>query len=335
MSNLATMDKVINVAKGEVGYQEKASKASLDDKTANAGHKNWTKYARDFDEKYPKWYNGKKNGYAWCDMFVDWCFLTAYGYKKAQELLCQFDRCGGAGCTYSYNYYKKNKQSGRTPKVGAQIFFGNESHMDHTGIVYKVDNNYVYTIEGNASDKVCYRKYPIKKENLYYGYPKYDVASSTPKTDDTIILTEAETKDLQRMLIKLGYSCGSTGVDGKFGNYTKTALTKFQKDNGLTANGVYTATTKTKLIQLYNDKVNADNGVPEKPTPDCSYLRSVAKEYVTTGNLNLREGPGKEHKIIAVMPKGAKVIANGCFKGDWYYVKYGKFFGFCSKKYLK
>lgn len=75
---------VVAVAIGELGYVEKASNSQLDNKTANPGSANWTKYARDFDEKYPKWYNGKKNGHEWCDMFVDWCHLTAFGYWEPQ-----------------------------------------------------------------------------------------------------------------------------------------------------------------------------------------------------------------------------------------------------------
>ena len=39
--------KVIAVALAEVGYLEKASNEQLGDKTANAGKKNFTKYARD------------------------------------------------------------------------------------------------------------------------------------------------------------------------------------------------------------------------------------------------------------------------------------------------
>lgn len=39
--------KVIAIALAEVGYLEKASNEQLDDKTANAGKKNFTKYARD------------------------------------------------------------------------------------------------------------------------------------------------------------------------------------------------------------------------------------------------------------------------------------------------
>lgn len=72
--------KVIAVAIAELGYLEKAGNAQLDDKTANAGSGNFTKYARDIDVNYPRFYNGAKNGYAWCDVFLDWCFITAYGY---------------------------------------------------------------------------------------------------------------------------------------------------------------------------------------------------------------------------------------------------------------
>ena len=86
------VSRVLAVAVAEIGYKEKASNSQLDDKTANAGSANYTKYARDFDKKYPNWYNGKKNGFAWCDMFVDWCFLTAYGYETALRLLCQPER---------------------------------------------------------------------------------------------------------------------------------------------------------------------------------------------------------------------------------------------------
>ena len=37
---------IVTIALAEVGYREKASNANLDDKTANSGAANWTKYAR-------------------------------------------------------------------------------------------------------------------------------------------------------------------------------------------------------------------------------------------------------------------------------------------------
>lgn len=185
-----TASKVIAVAAAEIGYKEKASNSQLDNKTANAGSKNYTKYARDFDQKYPQWYNGKKNGFAWCDMFVDWCFLTAFGYAKALELLCQPEKSCGAGCTYSAGYYKKKGQFYTSnPKPGDQIFFGTSiSDCSHTGIVEKVDGSKVYTIEGNTSDQVARRSYALTSSKIVgYGRPKYDAETSTvtPPAEDT------------------------------------------------------------------------------------------------------------------------------------------------------
>lgn len=181
-----TAKELIAVATAEIGYREKATNAHLDTATTNAGTGNFTKYARDFDEKYPNWYNGKKNGFAWCDMFVDWCFLTAFGYTKALSVLCQPERSAGAGCTYSYAYFKAKGRVGKDPKVGAQIFFGSaENALTHTGIVTDFNAATVYTIEGNTSDMVAKRSYSRGSATIYgYGYPIYD--------DDTVAQTTTQ-----------------------------------------------------------------------------------------------------------------------------------------------
>ena len=144
-----TATKVVKIALAEVGYLEKASNTNLDSKTANAGKNNYTKYARDLD-KISGFYNGKKNGYSWCDVFVDWCFVQAFGVDKAKELLCQPSKSLGAGCGYSMNYYKNKGQFYNKPTVGDQIFFKSGASITHTGLVYDVDKNYVYTVEGNT-----------------------------------------------------------------------------------------------------------------------------------------------------------------------------------------
>ena len=43
---------------------------------------------------------------------------------------------------------------------------------------------------------------------------------------------------LQTMLIQRGYDVGKTGADGKFGAKTEEAVRKFQRDNGLEADGI-------------------------------------------------------------------------------------------------
>lgn len=190
-------DKVIAVALNEVGYLEKKTNAQLDSKTANAGSNNYTKYARDFDEKYPSFYNGKKNGYAWCDIFVDWCVLRVYGEAGARQVLCQPEKSAGAGCPYSAAYYKAAGRFGGTPMKGAQIFFQSGGTVTHTGLVYAFDNTYVYTVEGNTSGAsgvvangggVCKKTYARSSSSIYgYGYPRYTATTTiTPgwKQDD-------------------------------------------------------------------------------------------------------------------------------------------------------
>lgn len=59
---MTAIDKLIQTADNEVGYLEKSSNSQLDDKTANAGMNNYTKYWRDIKNEY--------QGQPWCAVFV-------------------------------------------------------------------------------------------------------------------------------------------------------------------------------------------------------------------------------------------------------------------------
>lgn len=176
--------KVIDILVAEVGYLEKASNAQLDDKTANAGSNNYTKYARDLDA-IEGFYNGRKQGYDWCEVFVDWGFVKAYGVENAKALLCQPSESLGASARYSSQYYRNNGQfHTANPKAGDQIFFGTSGAETHTGIVIGVTSTTVYTVEGNTAPQngvvgngggVYAKKYAITDERIVgYGRPLYD-----------------------------------------------------------------------------------------------------------------------------------------------------------------
>lgn len=65
-----TAQELLDVARGEIGYEEKASPNGLEDKHANRGKNNYTKYGQ--------WYNnGKALSEFWCAEFVSWCFYMA------------------------------------------------------------------------------------------------------------------------------------------------------------------------------------------------------------------------------------------------------------------
>ena len=72
-SDTCTVEEFIAVAKAEIGYVEKDSKKDLDNKSANAGSKNFTKYG--------EWY--KNNGVYWCQQFVSWCAYEACKTHKS------------------------------------------------------------------------------------------------------------------------------------------------------------------------------------------------------------------------------------------------------------
>lgn len=185
---MGAVERLLATARAELGYLEKASNAQLYDKEANAGHKNWTKYAADLDA-LGTIYNGRKNGYAWCDVFVDWCFITTFGPEAGMAMLCQPPRSGGAGCTASARYFREQQRLvTRDPQPGDQIFFTQNggATMNHTGIVERVEGGMVYTIEGNTSGAagvvanggaVRAKSYPIQSPSIGgYGRPDWALA---------------------------------------------------------------------------------------------------------------------------------------------------------------
>lgn len=312
-TNMSAVERLIATARAEVGYLEKATNSNLDDKTANAGNNNWTKYARDLDN-LGNIYNGKKNGYAWCDMFVDWCFIKTFGVELAMKLLCQAYNGAGAGCTYSAQYYKNKGQFYKSnPKPGDQIFFTNDggASSSHTGIVVAVDSSRVYTIEGNTSSATgvvanggCVREksYSLSYANIYgYGRPDWllagdSVSSTTPAISTTYPTIKSGSsgsyvKLLQESLIALGYNVGSSGAVGEFGNATLEAVKQFQKNNKLTVDGVVGSQTWTalKTNPIANDKA-------------VNYQGKV----VANGGLNCRTDP-VDGSVITAYPNGAVV----------------------------
>lgn len=267
---MTAVERVISVARAEVGYMEKASNMNLDDKTLNAGSGNWTKYARDLD-RVTNFYNGPKQGFAWCDVFVDWCFYMAFGAELAKRLLCQPDRSAGAGCTYSLDYFKAKGRFYRfEPQPGDQIFFGAVGSSTHTGLVTEVKNGRVYTIEGNTSDGVYERNYAVGASNIAgYGRPDWSLvdetlsvsgessADSSPRggAKAEVFLPElykgctGETvRAAQLLLIGRGWSCGSMGADGDFGSHTKNAVLKYQQLHDLEDDGIIGVNTWTSLL---------------------------------------------------------------------------------------
>ena len=171
-----TVKNLLDIARGQIGYCEKASNSNLDSFSGNAGSNNYTKYARDLANA--GYYQASKQGYEWCDMFVDWCFLQLCDKDpvKAQQMIFQTGPYG-AGCECSANYYKNfNRLFYSNPQPGDQIFFGD---YDHTGIVEAVENGYIITIEGNAGNMVKRLRYSLNDSWVTaFGRPEFEAADA-------------------------------------------------------------------------------------------------------------------------------------------------------------
>jgi hypothetical protein len=195
------VERLIELAEAEVGYLEKKSNSQLDDKTANAGYGNYTKYARDL---YKAGYYGFTNPYAWCDAFVDWLMynLCDKDMKKAIHVTCQSGD-GTALCSSSMAGFKRAGRFYKSPQPGDQIFFYESDLVGiaHTGMVYKVDSSRVYTIEGNTSGYsgvvanggcVAKKSYSLSYNRIAgYGRPRFEEIAIIPENFFSIYLSES------------------------------------------------------------------------------------------------------------------------------------------------
>ena len=130
-------------------------------------------------DPYWSWY-GFGSRVEWCACFVSWC-ANECGYIDT-GVIPKY-----AGCVNGVQWFKDRGQwvdGSAEPVAGMIIFFDWDSPdgssgpqdglSDHTGIVQKVENGIVYTVEGNSGDSVRQKQYSVGYyEILGYGVPQY------------------------------------------------------------------------------------------------------------------------------------------------------------------
>jgi len=122
-------------------------------------------------EPYWSWY-GFNSRVEWCACFVSWC-ANECGYIDT-GVIPKF-----AGCVNGVQWFKDRGQwldGSAKPVPGMIIFFDwdSDGETDHVGIVQKVENGTVYTVEGNSGDSCRINQYSVGHyEILGYGVPQY------------------------------------------------------------------------------------------------------------------------------------------------------------------
>ncbi len=122
-------------------------------------------------QPYWSWY-GFTSRVDWCACFVSWC-AEQCGYLEI-GVIPRF-----AGCIQGSNWFKSRglwQDGSYEPRPGDIIFFDWEGDglPDHVGIVEKVENGRVHTVEGNSGDMCRQNSYPVGSAVVYgYGTPAY------------------------------------------------------------------------------------------------------------------------------------------------------------------
>ena len=148
--------KLVNLAYSQVGiYEGKDSKGNYNNM-----------------QKYGAWYGN--NGAPWCAMFVSWNWHHA---GLSHDLLLKYQGCytGKEWCEKKGIFkYKKNY----TPITGDIVFFLSNG-ASHTGIVAYCDGTYIYTIEGNRSNKVGIWRIKLNNKTITgYAFQNYPASST-------------------------------------------------------------------------------------------------------------------------------------------------------------
>ena len=121
-------------------------------------------------EPYWSWY-GFTNHVEWCACFVSWCadqcgYLDSGAYPKF------------SGCVFGMQWFQQRSlwlDGSTEPAPGMLIFFDwatRDGVPDHVGIVEKVEDGIVYTVEGNSRDMCRQKQYSLGSSVILgYGMP--------------------------------------------------------------------------------------------------------------------------------------------------------------------
>lgn len=196
-----------------------------------------------------------------------------------------FSRVGitlpGAGATSMYNTSSAFTERGKIADIPKDkvclVFMQSGEKMSHVGI--HIGNGDIIHCSGTVKrGKITDRGW------THYAVPK-GMSGEVPTTDKPTLRKGSSGEYvtlLQTMLIQRGYSVGSTGADGKFGNATLAAVKAFQKDNDLVQDGVVGRATWTAL----------ESGQKDLYTVTIQHVsKSVAESIIKTyGGTMKKEG---------------------------------------------
>ncbi|MBR2886413.1 MAG: InlB B-repeat-containing protein [Clostridia bacterium] len=290
---------LVNVALSQVGYHEGNSSNQLNG-TNSSGNKNYTEYGYWFGN----YAMNKSNGhyYAWCAMFISWCARQAR-IPTSVISNAAYARADGSSKKGGYSYFHidyKNRGT-YTPQAGDLIFFDNWSHV---GIVYKVANGKVYTVEGNNNNSVKKTSYSLNSSYIQcYGVPKYNSTQSS-------VIENAYKYDYYNGTSSYPIGTYKVKVNSSL-NVRKGPSTNYGRISSY-KNGDIVTVTATDGNWGYTDRgwicLDYTEFVSSAPSTYNSNVSYGTGNYVVTtpAGLNCRKGVGISNGVIKTLPHGTQ-----------------------------
>ena len=337
------LEKVIEVARGELGYLEKQYKYKnnnevLYHKTKGAGSDNITKY---WKETKPEW-----NGSAWCADWITWIFQTALGKERAKELLKHYPYVYCPTMKGLFKLYSK-------PQVGDIVIFWRNGVFAHTGLVIAVDGDKFTTFEGNTSGAsgiipngggVCQKQYYNSKLfGTKFCRLAYSSTAITSDTNKVVVADDMHTVKWKgyvnigknaKLAVRLepktsAKECSFSGL--KQG--TEVGVSFEQGDwylikyNGKFGYVQKKYIAKTKISEVSN---------PDPVVDDIHKVKWMGIVNTKGGTLNVRTQPTTSAKTCSFSPLRKGTEIGVCHKnGDWYLIKYNGKYGYVYSSYVK
>ena len=208
-------------------------------------------------------------------------FIDAYDRSDARKVLGVI----APGTMTTSEKFKADKRwhnsnSGYTPQAGDIIYFKvgpNKNPIDHVGIVTKVENGKVYTIEGNTRTdrtverngvKVANKEYPINSKFIVgYGTPNWDIL-----VDKKVERIKSESVDTEQVNFREVSSSLSSHAQ-KLAQQCEDRLVEYCNEHKITA--TEPSDFKNISMALTNNAIKAGMSKVESLTIDDNWKVSV------------------------------------------------------------
>lgn len=334
--------KILEIAKGELGYLEKKTNSNLDSKTGNSGYNNYTKYWRDINT----WCGKNYQAQPWCAAFVTWCFTKALGKTRAQQLLKHYPY---VYCPTLGNLFTRNAN----PKVGDIVIFWKNGTFAHTGLVIAVNGDQFTTIEGNTSGAssvvdngggVCQKTYYNSKlPGTKFCTPAYNSTSISSNVNKVTVADDMHTVKWK------GYvTTGNAKLAVRLEPKNNAKECSFSPLKNGTEIGVSYETGNWYLIKYdgkfgYVNKAYINKTKPEtnsskttnNTTDDIHTVKWNGVVKTNGGTLNVRVQPSTNAKTCSFGPLKNGTSVGVCYQdGKWYLIKYNNKFGYVYSDYI-